>query len=306
MIWLIGNRGMLGREVEALLTASAQTAPAGGLVTTDLECDITDPRALEEVARDRRPDLIINCSAYTAVDQAEEESDTAFAVNADGVENIARAARTVGAVVIHISTDYVFDGTASAPYPPDAPVNPVGVYGKSKAEGERRLRATTERHIIVRTAWLYGVHGKNFVATMLRLFAEKDEISVVDDQTGAPTYAVDLAKAVVLIARTPPSAGHFGIYHFTNSGTTTWHGFATEIKRLAAARGIIGDRCSIKPIPTSAYPTKAVRPAYSVLDTGAVRAAFGVDVPPWRDGLGRYLDQVAADRPNPHSQESPT
>lgn len=299
MIWLVGNRGMLGTEVERLLRERGLA-----YVATDVELDITSPAAVEAFAAEHRPDLVINCAAYTAVDRAEEEEDVARSINADGPENLARALPDQSRF-IHVSTDYVFDGRATAPIPEDTSTRPLGAYGRTKAEGERRIAAATDRHFIVRTAWLYGVHGGNFVATMLRLMAERDEIRVVADQHGAPTYAVDLADALVRLARSDSRA--YGLYHFTNAGETTWHGFALAVQGIATRRGILASGpgpargtddagaaggCTVRAIPTSEYATPAVRPAYSVLSTDRIARLLDMTIPAWQDGLERYFDQL--------------
>ena len=285
MIWLIGNRGMLGTEVESLLRSrSLETA------STDLECDITDRAAVFAYAQRIKPNCIINCSAYTAVDRAEDERELAFAVNSKGVENIGLAASEYGASVVHLSTDYVFDGLADSPYEVGAPLRPIGVYGESKADGEAKLLVANPDSIIVRTAWLYGLHGNNFVATMLRLMSERDEISVVSDQVGSPTYANDLAELLVRVA-IDLGAGdvEMGIYHFTNDGVTSWYEFAREIQRQAISAGIIENRCEVQPIDAVDYPTRAKRPAYSVLYTERVRRVFGMEIRAWQEALADYL-----------------
>ena len=290
MLWLVGNRGMLGTEVAALLDR-ADIAYTG----TDLEVDITSSEAVERFVREHEPDWIVNCAAYTAVDQAEDEEERAYAINAVGPENLGRAA--AGAArpvrVIHISTDYVFPGTATEPIPESAAPAPVGAYGRTKAAGEAKLAAAYPNHFIVRTAWLYGPAGKNFVATMLRLMAEREDLAVVADQRGTPTYAVDLAGALVELVK--QDARSYGTYHYTNSGETTWHGFAAAIRDEALARGMLERSVAVHPITTPEYPTKAVRPAYSVLATERIRRELGITIPEWRDGLRRYLDRVAAE-----------
>ncbi len=287
-VWLIGSRGMLGSEVEALL--ADRKIP---FVATDRECDITDLDALRSFAAAHEPAWLINCSAYTAVDKAEDESELAFRINASGVENIGKVAAENGARVIHISTDYVFDGEKPGAYREDDPVNPLGVYGRSKAEGEGRLKAATDRFFIVRTAWLYGTHGANFVATMLRLFRERDSIGVVDDQWGSPTYAPDLAGAIARIMVSDSTA--YGTYHFTNEGRTSWYRFACEIQREARAAGLVDDRCRIDPLSTEQYPTKARRPKNSFLSKEKIRTDLGVDVRPWEAGLRDYISELAGE-----------
>ncbi len=287
-VWLIGYKGMLGHEVAGRLKRSALSFHA-----TDMDCDITDPADLRETAHAVTPRWIVNCSAYTAVDKAEEEEELAYRINAEGVRNIGRAATDVGASVIHVSTDYVFDGSASEPYQPYHPTNPLGAYGRTKLAGEQLLAEATPSHIIVRTAWLYGLHGKNFVSTMLRLMNERDEIKVVADQHGSPTYAPDLADAIVRFVEAQSDA--YGIYHFTNSGETTWHGFASAIYDRARTADLVCKACEVMPISTSEYPTPAKRPAYSVLDTEKLRSELGISIPSWQDGLQRYLNEIATE-----------
>jgi len=285
-VWLIGNRGMLGSEVDRLFAGSGVS-----LVATDRDCDITDIQALRSVAAAHRPRWIVNCSAYTAVDKAEDESDLAFRINADGVENIGKVAAENGANVVHISTDYVFDGTKEGAYTEEDPVNPLGVYGRSKAEGERRLLQATERSFIIRTAWLYGMQGSNFAFTMLRLFRERESIRVVDDQWGSPTYAPDLAHVITGIVEGDSTA--YGIYHFTNEGRTSWHEFARAILREASAAGLADGRCRIDPIPTEQYPTKARRPKNSFLSKDKIRSQLGIEVRPWEAGLRDFFGELS-------------
>lgn len=296
MIWLVGHRGMLGTEVAALLDG-------GGLqsIKTDAELDITNPHAVDEFVREHRPDWIVNCAAYTAVDRAEDEEERAYAINAAGPENLGRADARLDkaddappAKVVHISTDYVFDGTATEPIPESAAPAPVSAYGRTKAAGERLLAAACPSHFIVRTAWLYGVHGKSFVSTMLRLMRERDELSVVADQVGSPTYAVDLARAIVALVRS--GSDEYGVYHYTNGGETNWHGFAVAIRNEALRRGILDRETEVHAITTSEYPTKAARPSYSVLAKERIARVAGVVVPPWEDGLSRYFDQYERER----------
>ncbi len=289
---MVGNKGMLGTEVERLLREGLPgDLQVGGFdyAATDLDVDITSPDAVRAFIEEHNADWIINCAAYTAVDKAEEEEELARRINADGPENLARAIAGRGRL-IHVSTDYVFDGTATAPIPEDTPPHPLGAYGRTKAEGERRIAAATDAYFIVRTAWLYGVHGKNFVGTMQRLMAERDEICVVVDQYGSPTYAVDLAEALVRLVAC--DCREYGAYHFTNAGETSWHGFALAIREIATERGILRKECEVTPIPSSEYPTPAKRPAYSVLATDRIARVTRMRIPHWRDGLGRYLEQL--------------
>ncbi len=286
MIWLVGGSGMLGREVAESLSARK----AELRVTASQDMDITDAESVTRYASEHRPAWIVNCAAYTAVDQAESEEERAHAVNAMGAGHLAQAANDVGARLLHVSTDYVFDGDHAAPYDEDATPNPVGAYGRSKATGESNVRQGCARSFIVRTAWLHGPHGGNFVRTMLRLMAERSELRVVADQRGSPTYAADLAEA--LVAFVEQDAEAYGTYHYTNEGSCTWHEFALEIRDQAVARGLLSESTPVDPIATEDYPTPARRPANSTLATGRIRATLGVSIPTWQDGVGRHLDRL--------------
>ena len=291
MIWLTGRDGMVGREVASELRRAGLDYIASGQ-----EVDITDADAVSRFGRDAHPDWIVNCAAYTAVDRAEQEEAAAFAVNATGVAHLAAAAREHGAAVLHISTDYVFSGHGDEPYHEDSAVAPTGVYGRSKARGEELLREAVGRWVIVRTSWLYGHGGPNFVATMLRQFREQDEVTVVSDQYGSPTSARDLAGALVRIlkffAGGSMSGRPYGIYHFVNSGVTTWYDFAREIRRRARELGLIPDRCSIRPVLTREYPRPAPRPANSRLSTERISGVFGIIPRPWPEALYGFLDEL--------------
>jgi len=287
VIWLIGNRGMLGTELTQVLVHRGLS-----LVGTDREVDILDPAALEAFASGRSVRWVINCAAYTAVDKAEDEEALALRLNAEGPGNIARLCSKIGARLIHISTDYVFSGDGSRPYLESDPTDPTGAYGRTKAAGEKVVLAEAPGAVIVRTAWLYGRHGPNFVSTMLRLMASKDEIGVVADQKGTPTWAYDLSQVLATIVSWPDFSA--GIYHFTNAGETTWHGFALEIQRLGTDLGLLKGVCRIKALSTAEYPTKTKRPAYSVLSKDKVLAA-GIAVPEWKASLRAYLAGLRTD-----------
>jgi dTDP-4-dehydrorhamnose reductase len=276
---------MLGQDVVRQLDTLGLSR-----VASDLDCDITDPAAVRRFAAVRPIEWIVNCSAYTAVDKAEDEEEKADALNAIGPANLGREAAELGARVIHLSTDYVFDGEASSPYTEEHRPAPRGAYGRTKARGEKLLAEATHEHFIFRTAWLYGVRGKNFVYTMLRLMGERDEVSVVDDQRGSPTYTRDLAAAICTIIRADSRA--YGIYHFTNEGETTWFQFARSIYELGRARGLIRRSCEVRPITTERYPTKAARPMYSVLSKAKIQRTFGIFIPAWHDGLERFFDEL--------------
>jgi len=286
VIWLIGNKGMLGTELSKMLETRGVEC-----LGTDRDVNILDPDALTAFTADKDISFIINCAAYTAVDKAEDEEPLAFKLNAEGPGNLATLAVKRHAGLIHISTDYVFDGKAAVPYKEDDPISPIGVYGRTKAEGEKRIQAIDPDAIIIRTAWLYGQYGKNFVSTMLGLMDMKNEISVVADQYGSPTWAHDLAEAICTIAdhTVAPAAG---IYHFTGKGTTTWYEFACEIQRLGLEFGVLTTPCKVKAITTDQYPTKAKRPAYSVLSKDKIRQVFGIQPPGWQDSLRKYFESM--------------
>lgn len=276
-----GAGGQLGR-------ALAARAPAGTEVVTatSTELDIADRAAVQAFAARERPGLILNAAAYTAVDRAESEAARATAVNDEGVASLVAAAQAVGARLAHVSTDFVFDGSASRAYRPDAPTRPLGVYGSTKLAGEGRLRP---QDLCVRTAWVYAAVGKNFVNTMLRLMAEREEIGVVADQIGSPTSADDLADALWRLAL----AGHSGMFHFTGSGVASWYDFAVAIRDEGMALGLLGaDAARVMPIATAAYPTPAKRPAFSVLDTSQTAEALGGPAPHWRHSLKKNLEQI--------------
>jgi dTDP-4-dehydrorhamnose reductase len=271
---VFGAGGQLGRELTAL---------GGGrhdiVGLTRAECDIATDGAAAEALRRHRPDAAVNCAAWTRVDAAETQPDEAFRVNAAGPRLLAGACRDAGVLLCHISSDYVFDGTATSPIPEDAATNPLGVYGRSKLAGEHAVRDAAPQHQIVRTSWLYGQDGPNFVLTMLRLGAERDELRVVADQRGAPTWTGHLAPALLRLVE----LGVPGTYHLSNSGATTWCDFARAVIALA------GLRARVEPTTTAEYGAPAPRPAYSLLDNRAWRALGEAPLPPWEEGLGAYL-----------------
>lgn len=291
MIWLIGNKGMLGSEL-------AQALDEKGLpwIGSDREVDITDPAALEAFAAGKSIGWIVNCAAYTAVDKGEDEMELCSRLNRDGPAAIGALASKIGATVMHLSTDYVFDGTAERPYSEDDPIMPLGVYGKTKAQGEGALRSVCPRSYIVRTAWLYGRYGNNFVSTMLRLMGEKTDIGVVADQYGSPTYARDLALALIAIIESGKEA--YGTYHYTNAGQTNWYDFAQAIHAQARRIGLLSRDCSLRPLTTDQYPTKARRPAYSVLSKAKIERVFGIVPPEWEESLGKYIKEISVNSRN--------
>jgi dTDP-4-dehydrorhamnose reductase len=282
---LTGAGGQVGVEIVRL--AAARGLPLHAL--TRAELDIADGEAVAQAVRRARPDGVINAAAYTAVDRAEAEPEAAFAVNRDGAAHLAAACAAAGIPLVHLSTDYVFDGTKGAPYTPDDPVAPLGVYGRSKADGEAAVRAALREHVIVRTAWVFSAHGHNFVRTMARLMQERDEVRVVADQFGHPTWAGDLARiALDLAGRAVAQTAPWGTLHAAGQPLTSWHGFAEAI------HASLGDRARatrVEPIPTEAYPTPARRPVRVELDMGALALA-GLDLPDWRPALDAVVAEI--------------
>lgn len=256
--------------------------------------DITRPAEVAAALDAARPAAVVNAAAYTAVDRAESEPERAVAANRDGARIVAEACAERGLRLIHLSTDYVFDGRKAGPYREDDPVAPLGAYGRSKAEGEAAVRAAGGRHVILRTSWVYGPVGQNFVRTMLRLGRERPELRVVDDQSGSPTSTADLADAILVIARrlAEGEGAGTGTFHFCGGGVTTWYRFAQAIFDEAARRGYPPPR--LTPIATADYPTAARRPANSALDCSRIARVYGIRPRPWREALGRCIDRIAA------------
>ncbi len=282
MIWIIGNQGMLGKELSRYFDEAG--VPHVG---SDREVSILDPAALRGFANQHKPDWIVNCSAYTAVDKAEEEESSAFALNRDGPAHIAEAAADLDIPFIHISTDYVFDGNSANPLTEDAPTGPQSVYGRSKLAGEEAVRSVTGRHFIIRTAWLYGEFGSNFVHTMLKLMESREGIKVVDDQQGSPTWARELARLIGVIVSTESTA--YGTYHFSGEGECSWYAFAREIYRLGLEMRILASECEILPCSSAEFPTPARRPRYSLLSKEKVKREFGIEIPDWKDSLADFF-----------------
>jgi dTDP-4-dehydrorhamnose reductase len=247
--------------------------------------DINDPQKINACFAAQQPQYCINCAAYTAVDKAETDRDSAYQTNATAVKNLAAACAQFHVRFIHISTDYVFDGRGTMPYSETAATNPSGVYGQSKLQGEHEALQANAETLIVRTSWVYSQYGHNFVKTMLRLMQSRTEIGVVADQQGSPTYAADLAEALLHVIDS--GIWQPGVYHFSNAGVVTWHGFAQAIKEATGAA------CLIKPITTAEYPTPAARPAYSVLNTEKIQQVYGIRLKPWRESLLACLRKLA-------------
>lgn len=282
-ILVTGANGQLGREMQRLGAVS----PNNYLFTDVAELDITDAAAVRACVAEHRIEAIVNCAAYTNVERAEEDEATADRLNRQAVENLARAAAEAGALLVHVSTDYVFDGRASEPYTEESPTAPLGVYGRTKRAGEEAVVKAGCRYLILRTAWLYSEYGNNFLKTMLRLTAERESLNVVFDQVGTPTYAGDLALAIFSILEGGLDHGNEGIYHFSDEGVCSWYDFAVEIARAAGH-----DKCRIAPCRTAEYPTKAPRPAYSVLDKNKLKRTFGIEIPHWRESMCYCLKRI--------------
>lgn len=292
MIWVIGYKGMLGSEICRQLTENNIQ-----FVRSDVDVDITDIEALEQFAKCRAVTWIINCAAYTAVDKAESDIELAHKLNVEGPANIAKVAKKYGAKLIHISTDYVFDGTGTTPRTEDMPVAPIGVYGVTKAKGEEAVRNNTDKYYILRTAWLYGWAGKNFVYTMIRAMNTHDAVKVVNDQKGTPTFAGDLAKVILQII--DDKTVSYGTYHVTDLGEITWWDFTNEIKKQGIEAGWInekGKNCVVNSCTTDEYPTPAKRPAYSVLSKDKIQNTLGIILPDWKESLKVFLDSEMFDK----------
>lgn len=285
-ILVTGAYGQLGNEVRIL----SANYPQYNFMFTDVDSlDICDKAMLMDFVQGNDIRYIINCAAYTAVDKAEDEQALCEKINAKAVKNLGEAAQSVGAGVIHVSTDYVFNGKGYMPYTEDMPTNPCSVYGKTKLKGEKALLKACEKAMVVRTAWLYSPFGNNFVKTMRKLGAERQELNVIFDQVGTPTYAEDLAAALLVMMDQTIDQDHdkAGIYHFSNEGVCSWYDFTLKIHQLS---GIT--TCQVNPIETKDYPTKAARPHYSVLNKAKIKAAFGVKVPHWEVSLQRCIEAL--------------
>ena len=281
-ILITGANGQLGSEFRAL--ASHHSAE---FIFCDVdEMDLSQESSMEQFLANTRSDLIIHCGAYTQVDGAEDQKELAFAINANAPAVIARHCANTGCRLIQVSTDYVFDGNGNMPISEEDRPNAQSVYGASKLEGEKQILSILDNAYIIRTSWVYSAYGKNFVKTMLRLGQERDELNVVVDQAGTPTYAADLAAAILKIVDQWPGNDRPGIYHYSNWGVLSWYDFAKTIFDLA------GVKCHVNPIPSSGFPVKAQRPAFSVLDKTKIASTFHLDIPYWRDSLERCLEEI--------------
>ena len=282
-ILVTGSNGQLGNELKVL----AEAYPCFNFVFTDVdELDITSEVDVELMVKKEKPAAIINCAAYTAVDKAEKEDNLAFLINATAVGNLARVSSTHGVLLIHISTDYVFDGKGFRPYQEDDPTNPVSLYAKSKHAGEQQVQSYADKALIIRTSWLYSEFGTNFVKTIMKYGKERGQLNVVFDQIGTPTYARDLAKTILDILKIQPFAEGVEIYNYSNEGVTSWYDFAKAIIEFS------GIDCIITPIETKDYPLPAVRPCYSVFNKSKIKHRFQVKIPFWRDSLKECIDRI--------------
>lgn len=290
MIWLLGCNGMLGKELSALFSKNSIVFTGTG---SDL--DITNQQALLNFSKTNQFDWIINCAAYTAVDKAENDSDKCWRINMDGAINISNIACTIDAKFIHISTDYVFDGKASHSYKETDESVPIGIYGASKLAGEKAIIKTNANAYIIRTAWLYGNFGNNFVKTMIRMMADKNSIKVVNDQYGTPTWTFDLAQIILTIIKNHTSTHlPYGIYHYTNGGKCSWFEFATDIYHLARKYNILKTECNVMPCSSEEYPAKVKRPKYSVLDKTKIQQGLDIQIPHWQYSLCCFMKEYGA------------
>ena len=282
-IVVIGNAGQLSFELVRILGEDT-------ICLGPEDTDITNESVLSETLSKLAPSVIINAAAYTAVDKAEEDFDLCHAINATAVENLAKYCKQSGAFLVHVSTDYVFNGHKGSPYLPNDPIEPQGAYGKTKADGEKAvLELVPEQSCLIRTAWVYSAHGNNFVKTMLRLMADKPQLKVIDDQIGTPTWAKGLAEACVSAAKNKTA----GVHHWTDEGVASWYDFALAIQELGVEKGLLDNAIPVLPIPTSEYPTPAKRPHYSVLDKTSAREAFVSCNPThWRKQLSAMMDEL--------------
>jgi len=279
---LIGANGMLGKMVQQVAASDWEICPL------DLpDFDVTDTDAVNAVLAHLQPQLIINCAAFTDVDGCETQEPVATRINGAGAGNLALTAKTLDAILVHVSTDYVFSGSQTEPYLETDATGPQSAYGRSKLAGERAIiDSGLEKYFIIRTSWLYGPGGKNFVETIIRLAKEREDLGVIDDQVGTPTYTFDLAQAILSLA----GSDAYGVYHYSNEGQCSWYGFAQEIVRLAEQAGEALKIETLRPIATEEYPLPATRPAYSVFSKGKFKAATGNDVPHWQTSLTRYME----------------
>lgn len=293
-VLVTGANGQLGRCLQDCLESKrAEGRAIDCYALARAELDITDSAAVDAWFAEFQPDVVINAAAYTSVDKAETEHEQAAKINENGPANLAQACARNESLLIHVSTDYVFDGQGSEPYTPESIAEPLGVYGATKLAGEHRIQQLCNRYCIVRTSWVFSEYGANFLKTMLRLANERDSLSIVADQHGTPTYAADLADALVDIACGKHSEQRSGVYHFSGGDVTTWHGFANAIFQSAFAMGAIKSLPQVEAISSDQFPTTAKRPMYSVLSGQQLADAFGIGAGDWRKGMEQALDRLA-------------
>lgn len=285
-VLITGKGGQLAWELEQLAPENFEVISVG-----KDELDITNEKAVADFIASTKPDLVINAAAYTAVDQAEKDSATAYAVNELGIKYLAQACKKIDARILHISTDFIFDGASTTPYQTDAQPNPLNVYGASKLAGDIALNEILpEASVVVRTAWVYSVNGNNFVKSMLRLMQEKPQLGIIYDQVGTPTWAKGLAQWLWIIAAKPEVTG---TYHWTDAGIASWYDFAIAIQELGLEKGLLNKAIPVLPIPTSAYPTPAKRPAFSVIDKSTAEFVSGLNTIHWRKQLSSMMDEIS-------------
>ena len=284
-ILVTGAKGQLGCEMQRL----GMVSPNNYFFTDIAELDITDAQAVKNAVKAASIDVIVNCAAYTNVDKAESDEATAELINATAVGNLARAMKEVGGTLFHVSTDYVFGCDGNTPRTEGMPLNPLGVYGRTKLHGEQAILESGCKAVIIRTAWLYSEFGNNFLKTMMRLTAEREQLNVVFDQVGTPTYAGDLALAIFSIIEAGVYEGNEGIYHFSNEGVCSWYDFAVEIANVAG-----NTACRINPCHSSEFPSPVTRPSYSVLDKTKIKNTFDIDIPHWRESMEYCIKRIKA------------
>ncbi|MBI5971173.1 MAG: dTDP-4-dehydrorhamnose reductase [Deltaproteobacteria bacterium] len=288
-VLVTGSKGQLGLDMTGMLKADGLDVKSYDLP----ELDITNAAKVAEVVSGYRPDIIINCAAYTQVDKAESDEKRAYAVNRDGAANLAAAAEGINAILLHISTDFVFDGRKASPYNETDEPNPLSVYGASKLAGEQAIMDRHDKHIIIRTSWLYSTRGQNFVKTMLKLAFERDTLRVVYDQVGSPTWSADLAQAILkMIKGMMGASSPYGIFHYANEGVASWYDFAVAIVEAARKNGIKLKCRNVEAILTGEYPLPAKRPSYSVLDKSKIKSSYGLVIPHWGLSLNIMLDEI--------------
>ena len=289
-ILITGAQGQVGKE----LTSTASAKGFEVIAASRADLDITQAQSVENYITQYQPDIVINAAAHTAVDKAESEQDLAFAINRDGAKNIAAACKKQNIPLLHISTDYVFDGTKSEPYSENDTVSPLGIYGESKWQGEEIIRKNLNDHLILRVAWVFGAQGNNFVKTMLRLGEDRDELNVVADQFGGPSPAKNIAQILIDLVERYKKDGTlaWGTYHYCGNSKTTWYDFAKEIFKQAFELGLLNKEVKVNPITTAEYPTAAKRPGNSMLDCSKLKTTFGIEMPEWKEALKQVLIEL--------------